>query len=103
MIEKKYLDVIEDNGWSVYEDGNDVDISQYSPAGEDFSFSVYADNLVDDVAEYAESFDAEEHAAMWYEAGKRGARDVPSLRVLIDDADDIQEMLDDLSKQLAAI
>ena len=41
---------------------------QCSGAGEDFLFTVSANNLIEDVKDYAESFDSEEHAAMWYDA-----------------------------------
>ena len=39
---------------------------------------------------------------MWYDAGKRGVRCVPSLHTLVEDADAIQEMLDDLAMNLCA-
>ena len=50
-----------------------------------------------DIAEYAAEFDADEHAEMWVD--KRGQNGVPnSIRALIDDADAIQEMLDELAE-----
>ena len=92
---------IETLGWNVYcgDDGY-VELSQCSGAGEDFLFTVSANNLIEDVKDYAESFDSEEHAVMWYDAGQRGVRCVPSLHELVEDADAIQEMLEDLAINL---
>ena len=94
---------IETLGWNVYcgDDGY-VELYQRSGAGEDFLFTVSANNLIEDVKDYAESFDSEEHAAMWYDAGQRGVRCVPSLHELVEDADAIQEMLNDLATNLCA-
>ena len=100
---EKLLAYIETLGWNVYcgDDGY-VELSQYSSAGEDFSFTVSENNLIEDVKDYAESFDSEEHAAMWYDAGQSGVRGVPSLHELVEDADAIQEMLNDLATNLCA-
>lgn len=97
------LAYIETLGWDVYCDGDGwVELSQFSPAGEDFGFTVSENNLIEDVKDYAESFDSEEHAAMWYDAGQSGVRGVPSLHELVEDADAIQEMLNDLAMNLCA-
>ena len=94
---------IETLGWDVYCDGDgSVELYQFSPAGEDFGFTVSESNLIEDVKDYAESFDSEEHAAMWYDAGQSGVRGVPSLHELVEDADAIQEMLNDLAINLCA-
>ena len=100
---EKLFAYIETLGWDVYCDGDgSVALYQFSPAGEDFGFTVSANNLIEDVKDYAESFDSEEHAAMWYDAGQRGVRCVPSLHELVEDADAIQEMLNDLAMDLCA-
>ena len=97
------LAYIETLDWDVYCDGDgSVALYQFSPAGEDFGFTVSANNLIEDVKDYAESFDSEEHAAMWYDAGQSGVRGVPSLHELVEDADAIQEMLNDLAINLCA-
>ena len=94
---------IETLGWDVYcDDDGSVELYQFSPAGEDFGFTVSESNLIEDVKDYAESFDSEEHAAMWYDAGQSGVRGVPSLHELVEDADAIQEMLNDLAINLCA-
>ena len=97
------LAYIETLGWNAYRDGyGSVDLCQCSPAGEDFSFTVSENNLIEDVKDYAESFDSEEHAAMWYDAKQRGVGGVPALHELVEDADAIQEMLNDLAINLCA-
>lgn len=97
------LAYIESLAWNVYCDGNGcVELAQSSPAGEDFSFTVSENNLIEDVKGYAESFDSEEQAAMWYDAGQSGVRGVPSFPELVEDADAIQEMLNDLATNLCA-
>ncbi len=53
----------EERGWSVsYDDNDTVELSQGSPAGEDFYFTVPKLNFCDEVFDYANDFDPEEHA-----------------------------------------
>ena len=97
------LAYIETLDWDVYCDGDgSVELYQFSPAGEDFGFTVSESNLIEDVKDYAESFDSEEHAAMWYDAGQSGVRGVPSFPELVEDAESIQEMLNELAMDLCA-
>lgn len=82
-----------------------AEFSKYSPAGEDFSFVAWYDKIADLpelVEEYYNGFDAEEHAGMWVEARRNGDSGVPSIRVLVEDADEIEKMLRDLSVALYA-
>lgn len=81
-------------------DGN-YDLSFTSKAGEDFHAALFvkeqaADSLVDELASYAGDFDEAEHAASLYEAGKNGFAGVPSLAVLVEDAQWIQRRLNEL-------
>lgn len=87
-------------GWTLREYKNYVDVSQYSPAGEDFFFTVNKKNFAIEVEQYADDFDADEHAEMWVSC-RNTVRGVPqSIRTLIDDADAIQEMLYELARRL---
>lgn len=62
-------------------------------------FTVPTANFIKEVEEYANGFDADEHAEMWIES--RGKGGCPSsIRELINDADAIQEMLDELAEAL---
>ena len=100
MKRKLFIAICERNGWDVSEDGSELMIHQFSPAGEDFSFHVSNERDPMEVYRYAEDFDAEEHCEMWLEAKKNGVRGVPSLFGLVDDALALQSMLDDLARDL---
>ncbi len=97
---RKQRAICEGLGWYVLPEGNEIMLEQYSPAGEDFFFYAEKNRFAESIREYAESFDADEHATMWIE-NMRTVRGVPqSVRTLIDDADAIQEMLTELSEQI---
>ena len=85
-------------GWRVdeYDDGT-VELSQCSPAGEDFSFTVNAKEAAKEIYEYYDDFDMDEHIEMWIEARENGVIGVPSTRQLVEDAEDISEMLKELA------
>lgn len=100
------LDKADTLGWSVYEDEDGWDIRQASPAGEDFGFYIHknmvkdADDFTRQVQQFACDFDPDENIEMWVEARKNGASGVPDTRTLVKDADDIQDMLDELAEAL---
>ncbi len=97
---KKQRNICERLGWYVLSEDNDIMLEQFSPAGEDFFFYADKKNFAESIREYAENFDPDEHAAMWIENMKT-VKGVPqSIRVLIDDADTIKEMLAELSEQI---
>ena len=93
----KFVDVCEAQGWAVRGERTDeyVTLCNYSPAGEDISFDVRTDDFVNEVYEEYNGFNAEEHAAMYYCAENRGQPS--SLRALLNDADAIDDMLQNLS------
>lgn len=93
--------VCENLDWTVREYEEDIELAKYSPAGEDFFFSVSKDNFLTEVINYAEDFDADEHAEMWVE-NMHTVKGVPqSIRTLIEDADAIKEMLLELATKLS--
>lgn len=95
--------ICEDMGWKVNElDNGDVEIVNYSPAGENIIFYVGSDEtFADGVKTLAVDYDADEHADMWI--GSRGKNGVPnSIRELINDAGAIGEMLQELAIKIAA-
>ena len=96
-MNQKYLDKLEQLDWVVNESESWIELEQYSPAGEDFIFSVSADNFVDDIKEYAANFDPDEHIEMWVTAKYNGGKDIPSIRELVEDADAIDKMLQELA------
>lgn len=94
----KIKEIAERLGWRVseYDDGT-MDLSKYSPAGEDFSFTVNAKESEKEIYEFYNSFDVDEHVEMWIEARKSGTPGVPSTRELVEDAEDIYKMLKELA------
>lgn len=93
MISQKILDALDDNNWKPYIDteDNSIELEWYSLAGEDFllSFDVKDDDdFISQLYDAYINFDTEQHAVENY--GMRGA---PGLRVLLDDADAIEDEL----------
>lgn len=104
MDKKKLKDVLDKLEWCMYEDDcGSADLRKVSPAGEDFGFFVSLENIVEDVKNYALNFDTEEHIQMWVEAKFEGVSDVPSVRELVEDADAIKEMLQELYNNLESV
>lgn len=92
-------------GWSVDLDEDDgiAELRQYSPAGEDFSFTARCGDLkefVSDVEDYADNFDTDEHVRLLLNAKAHGFAGVPTARELVDDAEAIFDMLDNLAYTL---
>ena len=102
------LDVLEENDFSVCsideQSGEWVaELEWYSPAGEDVIATIWFDgsdaDFIRSFRDYAEDFDAEEHAAMWINS--RGENGVPdSIRDLLDDADAIDAKLCEVARYL---
>lgn len=61
---------------------------------------VEVENFPESVREYANDFDADEHAAMWIEARGKVNGVPDSIRELIKDAEAIKEMLNELADAL---
>lgn len=100
-MNKKIKKCIESLGWSIYEDEQGVDLRQCSPAGEDFGFYIgNKENIIEEVIVYANNFDADEHSKMWIENRDTVSGVPQSVRELIQDADDIQDMLNELADAL---
>lgn len=97
---KKQKRICEQLGWQVLTEENEIMLSQFSPAGEDFFFYADKKRFAESITEYAEDFDADEHAEMWVK-NMHTVKGVPqSIRTLIDDADAIKQMLTELSEQI---
>lgn len=98
QLEQKYIDILEENDWSIssYTGDGRVELEKYSPAGEDFSICIEVGNFPESVRECANDFDADEHAVMWIKA-KGKVEGIPkSVREIINDAEAIQKMLNEL-------
>lgn len=89
-------------GWNVDQDEDEDEIRlsfvQTSPAGEEFGFDAYGEDVekvVDSVRRYALCFDRDEHVRE-----VMNSQGVPDLATLVEDANAIQEMLDELADSL---
>lgn len=102
-LKNRLIEKADELEWSVNIDGDDWEFEKYSPAGEDFIFTVSVDapeEVWREVRRYANDFDTEEHIEMWVEAKKNLVSGIPSIRRLVEDADDIDKMLDELADAL---
>lgn len=105
-LRKKLFCKAEDLNWEVnVYDKNKWEFEKYSPAGEDFIFTITADKPEDvwrEVRRYANDFDQDEHIEMWVNA-RHNTSGVPSIRVLVEDAAEIEKMLDELADALQEV
>lgn len=101
-LKRKYLKILEKQGWNVcgYTDDGGVEIEKYSPAGEDFVMCVAVEDFPEAVMEYYRDFDVDEHIEMWAETRRNGGRNIPSIRRLAVDAEEIDKMLQELAMAL---
>ena len=84
-------------------DGYNVELETYSPEGEDVIISLTYDGTEEDFIrefiDYANGFDAEDHAEMWIESrGKNGVPD--SIKDLLEDAEWIKDTLMEIAEEL---
>lgn len=100
---KKYIQAIEGLGWNVHIFANEIEIENWSPAGENIvDYFQSGTDIATQARELADNYDADEHAEMWV-AG-RGKNGVPSsIRVLINDADAIGKMYETLADKLERV
>jgi len=93
-----YREICESLDWSVTSDGDgNIELEKHSPAGEDFIITVGEEGFADNVKAYAASFSQEEHIEMWILARRSGTRGVPSAKELTEDAQAIDDMLQELA------
>ena len=80
-----------------------VTFSGYSNAGEDLEFVEFYDRL-DEIPEKLferyQDFDVDEHVEMWLEGKMYGVKGVPSARVLVEDAEWIEQFILKLAETL---
>lgn len=96
-------EVFEALKWTCYKcsDGT-LELENHSPAGEDLIFSIDGKDIPVEVRDYAEDFDKDEHVE--FLVGGRGKRGAPeTVRELLEDAEAIQKMLDELAEALESV
>lgn len=107
----KYNNILSDNIYNIL-DSNEIsadiekqgdeyyaELEFYSHAGEDFVFIIWftdEDSFIDNFQEYAFNFDSDEHVREWIK------NDLTQMSVhrLIDDAEEIEEFLSEVSHEL---
>lgn len=98
------LDKAAEMGWKVTEcDDGSIEFEQYSPAGEDFIFTVEGKDIAAEVRKYYDDFDPDDYAEEWVALKREPNAEhlgIPNIRTLIKDADDIDNMLRELSAAL---
>lgn len=102
-VRVRYLSICDDLGWSVlvnYRDGT-VELSQYSPADEDFTFTVNADGFVDNVKAFAASFNPDEHVKKWVNALCMHDPNYSPSAELVEGAKAVDKMLKELAGALS--
>lgn len=83
-----------------------VEMEKHSPEGEDFSMLIdfeeedAANSFVRELRKYYEGFDADEHAEMWIDCRNRVSGVPQSIRDLIDDAEAIDKMIEEVADVL---
>lgn len=92
--------VCKELNWCVHEEDEGYYLSKYSPAGEDFGFYVSKDNPYEEIQEYSDNFDPDEHCVMWIKEMDIVSGVPQSVRELINDAEAIAGMLDELATYL---
>ena len=107
-LNDKVIEIIESKGFAVHEitkQGNNyyVDISQYTPCGEDwwetFWFDGTNEGFIAIVRSRYEWFNVDEETEIWIES--RGKNGVPSsIRALVEDAEWKESMLGELADEL---
>lgn len=110
-LNDKIIEVLENNEFWVHEvekqdNGYYVEISQYTPLGEDWWVTIWFDGtnegFVESVREIYENFDVDEEAEIWVEM--RGKHGVPtSIKALVEDAEWKEETLRTLAFDLEDI
>ena len=94
---KKIKTLLEEKGFTVKKYGDEFELQQYTPAGEDWHINL---DKLEDIVEYAEDFDPEEEFEIWYEAGRNGVGGVPKITELWKDQLWKQELLNSIAKEL---
>lgn len=97
----KIFSIMQELEWNVgtpkrnKESNTELEVETWSPAGENIVdyliFDGTPDDLLRELKERYDSFDVDDHVAMWVEA-RQSRSGIPNIRTLVDDADAIEDM-----------
>lgn len=106
---KKFIELAEDNEWSVEyeEEDNILELSKYSPNGQDFFVRIKAGETLEDIAEnlydYAENYDADYEAYLWIGEDGHGKNGAPyRIKDIVTDMEECQAFIYELSEIISA-
>lgn len=101
---RSVLEIMIDDDWLIYKNGKyNYEFSKDSSTGANFSFTIEARNeedLRNEIIGYAEDFDIDGYAEMQILARHDDPSIPQSIRKVLDDAEAIKEMLNDLSYRI---
>ena len=100
-IPQWFIDAVEELDWSCKDAGSNVELENWSPAGEDLIIYVDKGQWVEDLFDNYQYFDKGEHIKTLLDAKANGFRGVPDIDILVEDADDIRQMYKELADKVA--
>ena len=100
-IPQWFVDAVEELDWSCKDAGSNVELENWSPAGEDLIIYVDKGQWVADLFDNYENFDTAEHVKLLLDAKAHGFRGVPDEEVLVEDAEEILLMYKELADKVA--
>jgi len=95
---EKFKGIAESLGWSVNVGDDDIELSQYSPAGQDFSFIIrkYCD-YVKEIYGYYDDYDPSAETMLWVDSEGHGKNGAPhNLEDVLADMKAVEKMLETL-------
>lgn len=96
-INRKVVEALEALGWNVSEYDTYYEFENWSPAGEDLVETYDKDrDIIEWAGDLVDNFDVDDHVAMWIEAKQNGMGGVPSIRCLLNDAEKIEQMYNEV-------
>ena len=95
---KRFQKIAESLGWRVMISESDIELSQYSPAGQDFSFSIDKNsNYLHQVYDYYNSYDPSAETMLWVDSEGHGKNGAPyNLEDVLNDMKAVEKMLETL-------
>lgn len=95
---ERFKSIAEELGWSVTVDDTDIELSQYSPTGQDFSFSIKTGgDYLEQVYDYYDSYDPSAETMLWVDEEGHGKRGAPhKLEDVLADMKAVEKMLETL-------
>ena len=100
-IPQWFVDAVEELDWSCKDSGSDVELENWSPAGEDLIIYAEKSDLVGSLFDNYQYFDKGEHIKTLLDAKANGFAGVPDIDTLVEDADDILLMYKELADKVA--